>query len=184
MKKNKFIILSLCALGAAAIGFTACGKDNVSDYIKDMKSSADRAVTVYAEIKLLDRGSTVYSFTRRMDIDTSSHRASITDVKTTLAEDFGDTTTTSTSTVENVTGETLIGLKLTKKLVSEYNISDGDLTCTVPNKKISEVLTKPVSASSDMTVFIDFENGNLTKAEYSYTNTSQRTVSVTVTYGY
>ena len=184
MKMKKFLILSLCALGVAGIGFTACGGDKVSSYVDNMKSSADKAVTVDTEVKLTDSGVTVYTFTRHMEVDLSTHTASVADTKVTLSENFEETTSSTTVSAENVTGKTIIGLNLSGKLVSSYEIKDGDLTCTVPMDKISEVLKYTVSASSDMTMSVDFENGNLTKAEYSYTNASNRTVSVTVTYGY
>ena len=184
--RKKFIILSLCALGAAAIGFAACDGcgDEISNYLNDMKSSANKAVTVDAEVKLLDGDVTVYTFTRHMEIDTQSHTASVSDTKIILSDNFEETTSSTTSSVENVKGDTIIGLNLATTLLSEYEIKNGDLTCTVLKDNISEVLTKTVSASSDMTLSVDFENGNLTKAEYSYINASAHTVVVTVTYGY
>lgn len=183
MKIKKFLVLGLCALGASAIGFAACS-DGVSDYVDGMRTAANSAVTVDAEIKLSDSGVTVYTFRRHMEIDTEAHTATVTDTKITLSDNFEEASAVSTSSVENVTGKSLIGLKLSKKLVSNYGISDGDLSCTVPKNKISEVLTKSVSASSDMTLTVDMQDGNLNTVEYTYVNSSSRTVSVTVTYGY
>ncbi len=185
MKMKKYILLSICALGAFALGFSACGgADELTGYVGEMKASASSAVSVGTKVELVDGEVTVYTFTRSMVIDTSAHSATVTDVKTTLSNSFDFTTTTSTNFVQDVTGETLIGLNLSKELVAQYEIKDGDLNCTVSKDKISKVLSSTVSASSDMKLFIDFEGGKLAKAEYSYTNTSSRTVNVTVTYGY
>lgn len=185
---KKFLAICLCALGAAAFGFTACGEEEVSDdltrYVKGMRTSVDTAETVDTQVTLTEGGVTVYTFTRHVEIDIETHTASIKDTKTTFVENFEQKTTTTTVAAENVTGATLIGLKLSTALVPEYEIEDGDLTCTVSKDKISEVLSQSVSASSDMTLYIDFEDGKLLKAEYSYKNTSDRTVNVTVTYGY
>ena len=190
MKMKKFLAICLCALGASAFAFTACGdgedevKDEVTKYVLGMQSSADTAVSVDAKVTLADGGVIVYTFTRHIEIDTEMHSASVSDTTTTLSENFESSTSTSTTAVQDVTGKTLIGLNLSTELVKEYEIKDGDLTCTVEKDKIPEVLSKTVSASSDMTLKVDFENGKLVKAEYSYTNTSSRAVNVTVTYGY
>ena len=190
MKIKKLLAICLCALGASALAFTACDdgedevKDEVTKYVLGMQNSADKAVTVDAEVTLADGGVIVYTFTRHIEIDTGMHSATISDTTTTLDADFEEKTTTSTTAVQDVTGKTIIGLNLSTELVKEFEIKDGDLTCTVAKDKISDVLSKAVSASSDMTLKVDFENGKLTKAEYSYINTSSRTVSVTVTYGY
>ena len=191
MKFKKLIAICLCALGASALAFTACGddkedevKDEVTKYVLGMQSSADSAISVDAEVTLTDGGVVVYTFTRHMEIDTEMRTATISDTTTVLAENFEEKTTTSTTAEQDVTGKTIIGLNLSKELVKSFEIKDGDLTCTISKDKISEVFTTTVSASSDVTVSVDFENGKLTKAEYSYTNTSSRTVSVTVTYGY
>ncbi len=184
MKTKKILLTCLCALGIAALPLTACGGDEVTEYLDGMKASADRAVTVDAEIKLIDNETTVYTFLRHIEVDKATHTAAVSDTKTVLSENFEDVTTTTTVSVENVTGSTIIGLNLSGELVANYEIKDGDLNCTVAKDKISEVLTKTVSASADMTLKVDFENGNLTKAEYSYINSSSRMVSVTVTYGY
>ena len=184
MNIKKLLAVSLCALGAAACGLSACGSDEVSDYLDGMKASADRAVTVVAEVTLTDGGVTVYSLTRRMEIDTGSRTASVSDTKTVLSENFETVTSTTTVSAENVTGESIVGLNLETGLLLNYGIIDGDFTCMVSKDNISAVLSKQVSASSDMTLSVDFENGNMTKAEYSYTNSSSRTVAVSVTYGY
>lgn len=181
---KKILSICLCALGAAAISFAACGGDEVTDYLDGMKSSADRAVTVDAEVYILDGDVTVYTLIRHMEVDTETRTASVSDTKTTLTEDFEENISTSTVSVENVTGQTIVGLNISTSNLAQYEIKDGNLNCTVSADKISEVLTKTVSASSEMTLCVYFENGNLTKAEYSYLNSSSRTVSVTVTYGY
>lgn len=187
MKMKKFIILSICALGALACGLTACGDDGpdeLTKYVGGMRTSADAAVSVETKVELVDGENTVYTFIRNMSIDTASHSATVTDTKTTLSNNFEFVTTTSTSSAQDVTGKTLIGLNLSNKLVADYSIKDGDLVCKVSKNNISKVLASTVSASSDMELVIDFEDGNLVKAEYSYINTSSRTVNVTVTYGY
>ena len=188
MKMKKLIALSICALGALALGLTACGEDNgpdeITEYVGGMKTSANAVVTVDTKVELIDGETTVYTLDRHMTINANTHNATVTDKKTQLSNNFDFVTTTSTSSAQNITGESLKGLTLSKKLVKSYQIKDGDLTCTVAKEKISQVLSSTVNASSDMTLTIDFEDGNLTKAEYSYTNTSSRTVSVTVTYGY
>lgn len=184
MKKKNILLFCLCALSAAALSFAACGGDEVSEYVDGMKASADRAVTVDAEVKLTDGDVTVYTFTRHIEVDMETRTAAVSDTKITLSDNFEEVTSSTTVSVENVTGQTILGLNLSASLLTEYAINDGDFSCTVPKDKISEVLTKPVSASSDMTLSVDFENGNLTKAEYSYVNSAARTVSVTVTYGY
>lgn len=184
MKKMIFII-ALCAIGALALaGCDSCGSGNINKYVKSMQSSADKAVTVDAVVTLKDEGVTVYTLKRHIEIDLGTRTASVADTKITLSDNFEEATSSTTVTAENVTGETLIGLKLSTKLVTEYEITDGDLVATVANDKISEVLSREVSASSDMTLSVDFEDGRLICAEYSYINTSSRTVNVTVTYGY
>ncbi len=190
MKFKKLIAICLCALGASALAFTACGdgedevKDEVTKYVLGMQSSADNAVTVDAKVTLTDGGIVVYTFTRHIEIDIATHAASVSDTTTVLSENFEEATTNKTDSMQDVTGKSIIGLNLSTELVKEFEIKDGNLTCTVSKDKISDVLTKTVSASTDMTMSVDFENGKLTKAEYSYLNTSSRTVSVTVTYGY
>ncbi len=183
MKFKKLTAISLCALGAAAFGLSACG-DEVSEYLDKMVSSADRATTVVAQVTLTDGGVTVYTLERRIEVDVATRTASVSDSKTVLSENFETVTTSTTVSAENVTGKTIVGLKLSGGLTASYEIADGALSCTVPKDKITEVLSRQVSASSDMTLSVGFENGNMTKAEYSYVNSSSRTVSVTVTYGY
>ena len=170
--KKKIILAILCALGAAAFGFSACsscdGGDGLSDYVGGMKNSADSAVTVDASVNLADGEVT----------------ASVADTKVTYTTNFEQKTENSTSSVSDVKGDTIISLNLNEGLVSSYEIKDGDLKCTVAKDKISEVLKSNVSASSDMTLSVDFEDGKLIKVSYSYANASSRTVDVTVSYGY
>ncbi len=111
MKKNKFIILTACALGAAVMGLTACSgcDDAVSDYVDGLKATADNVVTVDAEIKLSDSGVTVYTYRRHMDIDTAARTATVADTKIILSDNFEEASTVSTSKAENVTGSSLIG---------------------------------------------------------------------------
>lgn len=185
--KKKILLLCLCLIGAVAFTFAgcdSCGNDRVSKYVKSMRSSADRAVTVNAVVTVTDNGVTVYTLTRNIEVDLETRTASVSDTKVTLSENFETATSSTTVPAEKVNGNSLIGIKLTKKLVSSYEITDGDLTAVVAQKKIPEVLSREVSASSDMTLSVDFENGNLVEASYSYINASSRTVSVTVTYGY
>lgn len=191
MKKKKFTIICLCALGAAVLSLNACncggdkgGNAEIGDYLKSMKASADRAVSLDAEVKISDGDVTVYSFTRHMEIDVETHTASVADTTVTLSANFEENTVNSTVSVDNVTGETIIGLKLSSELLSSYELAGGDLVCTVARENVSAVLARAVSASSAMTLTIDFEDGNLVKAEYSYVNSASRTVSVSVRYGY
>ena len=185
--RKKFLIFSLCAIGAATLALTgcgSCGKGNINKFSKKMIASADSAVVVDAQVTLEDEGVTVYTFKRHIEVDLETRTASVADTKITLSDNFEEATSSTTVPAENVTGETLIGLNLKKKLMSDYAIVDGDLTATIAADKISEVLSREVSATSDMTLKIDFEDGNLVYAEYSYVNSSSRTVNVTVTYGY
>ena len=186
--KKKIILAILCALGAAAFGFSACsscdGGDGLSDYVGGMKNSADSAVTVDASVNLADGEVTVYTFTRHMEIDVGTRTASVADTKVTYTTNFEQKTENSTSSVSDVKGDTIISLNLNEGLVSSYEIKDGDLQCTVAKDKISEVLKSNVSASTDMTLSVDFEDGKLIKVSYSYANASSRTVDVTVSYGY
>lgn len=185
--KKKILLLCLCLIGAVALAFAgcdSCGKDKVSKYVKRMRDSADNAVTVSAVVTLTDDGVTVYTLTRNIEVDLETRTASVSDTKVTLSENFETVTSTNTVSAENVTGSSLIGIKLTKKAVSSFEITDGDLNAVVAKDKISDVLSREVSASSDMTLSVDFEDGKLVEASYSYVNSSARTVSVTVKYGY
>lgn len=185
--KKKIILAILCALGAAAFGFSACGGDDgdsLSNYVGGMKNSADSAVTVDASVKLADGEVTVYTFTRHMEIDVDTRTASVADTKVTYTTNFEQKTENTTSSVSDVKGDTIISLNLNEGLVSSYEIKDGDLQCIVAKDKISEVLKSNVAASSDMTLSVDFEDGKLIKVSYSYANASARTVNVTVSYGY
>lgn len=185
--KKKFLILSLCLISATTLalaGCDSCGGGSIDKYTKKMIASANSAVTVDAVVTLEDEGVTVYTFKRHIEIDPETRTASVADTKITLSDNFEQATSSTTVPVENVTGKTLIGVNLSEKLLSEYEIVDGDLVATVSADKISEVLTREVSATTDMTLKVDFEGGNLVYAEYSYVNSSSRTVNVTVTYGY
>lgn len=185
--KKKILLLCLCLIGAVAFAFagcSSCGNGNISKYVKKMRSSADKAVTVNAVVTLTDNGVTVYTLTRNIEVDLETRTASVSDTKVTLSENFEAASSSTTVAAEDVTGSSLIGLNLSKKLVSSYKIEDGDLTATVAADKISKVLSREVSASSEMTLSVDFEDGILIEASYSYINSSSRTVSVTVTYGY
>lgn len=185
MKKN-IIIATLCALCASAFGFSACGGDGdaLSDFVGRMQSSADSAVTVDTKVTLEDEGVTVYTFTRRMEIDVQTRTASVADTKVTYTSNFEQKTESTTASVENVNGGTIVSLNLNESLVTAYEIKDGDMQCTVSKDKIGEVLKSGVSASTDMSLSVDFENGKMIKVSYSYKNSSSRTVNVTVTYGY
>lgn len=183
--KKKIILTILCALSAAAFGFSACGDgDKLSDYVGGMRNSADSAVTVDARVTLEDEGVTVYTFTRHMEIDRETHTASVADTKVTYTTNFEQQTASTTSSVDNVNGGTIISLNLNEGLAYSYEIENGDLQCTVSKDNISQVLKRQVNASSDMALSVDFEDGKMIKVSYSYENTSSRTVNVTVTYGY
>lgn len=184
--KKKFIIASLCAVCASAFAFSACGGsgDGLSVYVDGMKKSADGAVSVNAKVELIDEGVPVYVFNRLIQVDLQTKTASVADSRTVYSDNFEQKTTTSTSSVDNVSGSAIVGLNLSESLVSAYEIKDGDLTCTIPQEKISEVLKSSVSAKSEMTLSVDFEGGKMVGVSYSYENTNSRTVSVTVTYAY
>lgn len=182
MKKLK--ILLVFAIALLTVTAFACGKGEMGEYAESMRASADGAVRVEARVSLTDGETQVYWVERHIEIDIPTRTASVSDTTSTLGENFEMTSTSSTVSVENVTGSSLIGLNLTDELVYKYEITDGNLTAYVSGENVSKVLGKDVSASSDMVLKVSFNGGKLEKAEYTYVNSSSRTVSVTVEYGY
>ena len=91
----------------------------------------------------------------------------------------------SVNTIENFNRDNLIGLNLTKKLVTNYKKTKTGFECEVTKENINAVLgTEDFEILDNAKIVFVFENKNLVSIECVFKTTSSKDVTIYTTYTY
>lgn len=188
MKKKSIIILSTIAfLVVVGIIVTIVCVSSSSSIAKKMKKATEsvknvtKVTTVYS---VKDGEELVYNNEQVVSIDETGTADVVTN-ESKLNSKFVLEAKTSVNTIENFNRDNLIGLNLTKKLVTNYKKTKTGFECEVTKENINAVLgTEDFEILDNAKIVFVFENKNLVSIECVFKTTSSKDVTIYTTYTY
>ena len=181
MKKKSIIILSTIAfLVVVGIIVTIVCVSSSNSIAKKMKKATE-------SVKNVTKVTTVYSVKdgeQVVSIDETGTADVVTN-ESKLNSKFVLEAKTSVNTIENFNRDNLIGLNLTKKLVTNYKKTKTGFECEVTKENINAVLgTEDFEILDNAKIVFVFENKNLVSIECVFKTTSSKDVTIYTTYTY
>ncbi len=182
MKKfKKVVLLSLLTL----LSLSSCG-NNLNSYSKKINKSIKKAVEVIETLIIEDGDIEVYKMVKTIDLHYEDKVVSgiISVVEHNLSSNFTYVESTSSDTFEGE-NDVVFSLKLNKDYFSSYSLEKGVLTGEVKKENAKDFFNvESLDCSSHPKIEIVLENNLLTSYNCSYSTTSEKKVSINVTYAY
>ena len=187
MKKKSIIILStiafLVVVGIIVTIVCVSSSNSIAKKMKKATESVKNVTKVTTVYSVKDGEELVYNNEQVVSIETGT--ADVVTNESKLNSKFVLEAKTSVNTIENFNRDNLIGLNLTKKLVTNYKKTKTGFECEVTKENINAVLgTKDFEILDNAKIVFVFENKNLVSIECVFKTTSSKDVTIYTTYTY
>lgn len=176
MKKLCLILVMVVSLFAV----TSCGK--VDTCQKQIEKSRDSVKQITTEIKMLDSNVLVYKLASTASINEKDYV-----VKTEISTLSPSFTLDTQATEETVTLDRnkLIGIHLSKDLLSSYEYKDNVLTAKVSADNFGKVLGETsIKAKSEVELVCKYENKLIKEITFNFVSTNGFTSSIVMNFSY
>lgn len=188
MKKKSIIILStiafLVVVGIIVTIVCVSSSNSIAKKMKKATESVKNVTKVTTVYSVKDGEELVYNNEQVVSIDETGTADVVTN-ESKLNSKFVLEAKTSVNTIENFNRDNLIGLNLTKKLVTNYKKTKTGFECEVTKENINAVLgTEDFEILDNAKIVFLFENKNLVSIECVFKTTSSKDVTIYTTYTY
>ena len=180
-KMKKIFVLSLLTL----LSLTSCG-NNLNSYSKKINKSIKNAVEVVETLIIEDGDVEVYKMVKTITLHYEDKLVSgiISTAEHNLSSNFTYVESTSSDTFEGESN-VVFSLNLNKDYFVDYSLTKGVLTGEVKKESAKNFFNvEALDCSTNPYVEIVLENKLLTSYSCSYLTTSEKEVSINVTYSY
>ena len=182
------VYIAILAVGVLfLVKFSDMFVEGTSSIAKKMKKATEsvknvtKVTTVYS---VKDGEELVYNNEQVVSIDETGTADVVTN-ESKLNSKFVLEAKASVNTIENFNRDNLIGLNLTKKLVTNYKKTKTGFECEVTKENINAVLgTEDFEILDNAKIVFVFENKNLVSIECVFKTTSSKDVTIYTTYTY
>ena len=182
MKKiKKLLVLSLLAL----LSLTSCG-NNLNAYSKKINKSIKNTVEVVETLVIEDGDVEVYKMIKTITLHYEDKVVSgiVSIVENKLSSNFTYVESTSNDTFEG-NNNVVFNLNLNKDYFVDYALDNGTLTGEIKKENAKEFFNvETVDCSSNPKIEITLQKNLLTSYNCSYLTTTEKEVSINVTYAY
>lgn len=188
MKKKSIIILStitfLVIVGIIITVICVSNSNSITNKVKKATESVKNVTKVTTVYSVKDGEELVYNNEQVLSIDETGIAEIVTN-ESKLNSKFVLESKTTVNTIENFNRDSLIGINLTKKLVTNYQKTQNGFECEVTNENINAVLgTENFEILDKAKIIFEFENKNLVSIKCVFKTTSSKDVTIHISYVY